>query len=367
MDRRETTVHRLSMSHPGDVAALGALIERGEVDPRTIVAVIGKTEGNGGSNDFTRGYFTQSLLNMLAACLDESPQRLAERIPCVLSGGTEGVLSPHYTVFCREPGSLRSLAGTKSLAIGTAFTAPTPPEDIGRLAHARAVRAAVLAAMADAGLDDPADVRFVQIKGPCVTTSRAQTARGNVRTANAGKSMAYTRAAGALGVALALGELAEGDVSEDDLLGNFALYSARASVSSGVEVVANEVIVLGNSTHWSGSLRIASRPMEDALDITSVYAVLDDLGIRAFPQLSVADRKRVHATLVKCEPDRRGMIHGARHTMLDDIDIDAQRHIRAAVGGMVAGVLGDTRLFVSGGAEHQGPNGGGLIAVIAAR
>ncbi len=32
---------------------------------------------------------------------------------------------------------------------------------------------------------------------------------------------------------------------------------------------------------------------------------------------------------------------------------------------MVAGVLGDGRIFVSGGAEHQGPDGGGLVAVIA--
>jgi cyanuric acid amidohydrolase len=35
------------------------------------------------------------------------------------------------------------------------------------------------------------------------------------------------------------------------------------------------------------------------------------------------------------------------------------------VGGVLAGVVGDTRLFVSGGAEHQGPDGGGPIAVIA--
>jgi len=28
-------------------------------------------------------------------------------------------------------------------------------------------------------------------------------------------------------------------------------------------------------------------------------------------------------------------------------------------------VLGNGRIFVSGGAEHQGPDGGGLIAVIA--
>jgi cyanuric acid amidohydrolase len=34
---------------------------------------------------------------------------------------------------------------------------------------------------------------------------------------------------------------------------------------------------------------------------------------------------------------------------------------------MLAGVIGRTDLFVSGGAEHQGPEGGGPVAVIAHR
>ena len=53
--------------------------------------------------------------------------------------------------------------------------------------------------------------------------------------------------------------------------------------------------------------------------------------------------------------------------MLNDGDIDQQRHIRAAVGAIVASVLADTAIFVSGGAEHQGPDGGGLLSIIAER
>ena len=37
----------------------------------------------------------------------------------------------------------------------------------------------------------------------------------------------------------------------------------------------------------------------------------------------------------------------------------------ALVGGVLAGVIGDTMLYVSGGAEHQGPPGGGPVAIIA--
>ena len=43
--------------------------------------------------------------------------------------------------------------------------------------------------------------------------------------------------------------------------------------------------------------------------------------------------------------------------MLDDSDIHSTRHARALVGGVLAGVIGDTLLYVSGGAEHQGPAG----------
>ncbi|MEM1346149.1 MAG: ring-opening amidohydrolase, partial [Pseudomonadota bacterium] len=45
-----------------------------------------------------------------------------------------------------------------------------------------------------------------------------------------------------------------------------------------------------------------------------------------------------------------------------DSDLASTRHARALVGGVLAGVIGRTDLFVSGGAEHQGPPGGGPVA-----
>ena len=163
-----------------------------------------------------------------------------------------------------------------------------------------------------------------------------------------------------------LGEIGPEDFNDGSLLSDFSIQSPRASISSGVEVESNEVIVFGNSPNWSGQLRIAHRPMADALDIGAVVDVLADLGITAAPQVTALDAARIATVLVKCEPDRRGQIRGNRHTMLDDTDINAQRHVRGAVAGLIAGVIGDGRIFVSGGAEHQGPDGGGLIAIIAA-
>ncbi len=330
------TVHRLAMRDPGDVSALAALLARREIDPQQIVAILGKTEGNGLVNDYTRGYFTQSLKLLLG--------EHAERPLYIFSGGTEGVLSPHYVVFSAKPQAIAPHPSGKALAVGCAVTRELQPDEIGTRAQADMVSQAVKQAMRSA-LMEAGDVRFVQVKGPCVTPA----------------SMAYSRAAGAFGVGVALGEIDAG-FSENDFLKDATRYSSRASVSSGVEVRVNEVMVLGNSAAWSGPLSIASRPMQDALDLDAVLGVLADLGIERTP----AGLARVRAAMVKGEPDTTGRIRGHRHTMLIDGDMNAQRHIRGALGGLVAGVLGDGRIFVSGGAEHQGPAGGGLVAAIAA-
>ncbi|MCU4118074.1 ring-opening amidohydrolase [Variovorax sp. N23] len=371
-DTRPTLrVHRLGMAHPGDLSELAALLDAGTLRAADIVAVIGKTEGNGGVNDFTRGYFTQTLMALLAERTGRPAATLLRELPCILSGGTEGVLSPHYVVFSRSgrpDASGADAAGPGALAIGTAVSAPLAAQHVGRWAHVRSVADAVRAAMRDAGIARTEDIAFVQVKCPCVTAARAQAAAATghtVLTADANRSMATARAAGAFGVAIALGELPDDPALEAAMLSDFTRFSARASVSSGVEVEANEVIVLGHSPRWQGDLRMGCAPMRDALDLGAVAQALRPLGLAAEPQLNEADAARVAAVFVKCEPDRRGRVRGARHTMLDDTDINAQRHIRGAVGGLVAGVLGDGRIFVSGGAEHQGPDGGGLVAVIA--
>lgn len=363
------SVHRFTMRDPGDVSELAAAIHAGKVNPAHIVAVLGKTEGNGLVNDFTRGYLTQSLKLLLAEQLGSSMEAIGEKVIFVFSGGTEGVLTPHYVVFCVDPTPVASVnGGKKSLAVGTAFTPVLKPEDLGRMAHVNSIADAVRAAMAQARIADASDVHFVQVKGPCVTTERAAEARARgaqLITADPNKSMAYTRVAGAFGVAAALGELPPEKIREDAFFSRLDWFSERASVSSGVEVLVNEVMVLGNSAAWASDYVIAHRPMVDALDVNAIYTALGDLGISALGDNTAPALGRIACAMVKCEPDASGYVRGQRHTMWQDGDINAQRHIRGAVGGLVAGVIADTRIFVSGGAEHQGPPGGGMIALVA--
>jgi cyanuric acid amidohydrolase len=75
---------------------------------------------------------------------------------------------------------------------------------------------------------------------------------------------------------------------------------------------------------------------------------------------------RIVNVFAKAEASPDGHVRGFRHTMLDDTDISSTRHARAAVGGLIAGLSGCGAIYVSGGAEHQGPPGGGPVAVIAA-
>jgi cyanuric acid amidohydrolase len=159
-------VHRFSLTDPSDVSGLRRALDLGTIDPTTIVAVIGKTHGNGLVNDYTRGYLTLSLSLLIGEALSESAEDIRARIPFVFSGGVEGVLSAHYTVFTAIPED-EPAEGT-SLAIGVAFTAPMRASDVGRQAQIDAVAEAVSRARQQAGIA-ASDVHFVQVKGPAFT------------------------------------------------------------------------------------------------------------------------------------------------------------------------------------------------------
>jgi cyanuric acid amidohydrolase len=345
MPSLRASVHRVAADGPDDVSGVETLFAGG-LPAKNVVAVLGKTEGNGCVNDFTRGYATRSFETMFA-------RHGVEGVSLVMSGGTEGALSPHWTIFAREA---VDAPGTGSLAIGTARTPAMPAHHLGRREQVLLVADGVKAAMLDAGIADPADVHFVQVKCPLLTLARiaeAEASGQTVATRDTLKSMGLSRGASALGVAVALGEVDAGEIADMDICSRYDLFSRCASTSAGVELTDHEIVVLGMSDKWSGSLSIDHAVMQDAIDAGSVRAARDRL-----------PAGRLAAVLAKAEPDPSGRVAGKRHTMLDDSDISGTRHARAFVGGVLAGVFGITDLYVSGGAEHQGPPGGGPVAII---
>src|SRR5262249_36121398 len=148
----------------------------------------------------------------------------AARICLVMSGGTEGAMAPHWLVFERAAGE-----GTKgpSLAIGRAHTSALPFDHLGRLPQVDQVAAGVRAAMGDADIDDAADLHFVQVKCPLLVTRRLAEADSHgaaVATRDTLKSMGLSRAASALGVAIALGEIDRAALSDTDIGANWSLW-----------------------------------------------------------------------------------------------------------------------------------------------
>jgi cyanuric acid amidohydrolase len=360
-------VFRIATSGPGDVSGLMSLIGSGEIDPTSILAILGKTEGNGGVNDFTREYAVSALCAALAGHVGLPPHDVEQRIALVMSGGTEGVLSPHITVFTRQGVVDRRPEGIsgKRLSIGIAHTRDFLPEELGRSPQIQETAKAVAAAMADAAIPDPQDVHFVQIKCPLLTSDRveAASARGcKTVTNSAYGSMAYSRGASALGVAVALGEI-EDEASDEHVLQRFDLFSSVASASAGIELMHNVVIVLGNSASSASPFEIGHAVMRDAIDSAAVIDALARVGLRIHAERT-ASRQLVNI-FAKAEASPNGSVRGFRHTMLEDTDISATRHARAAVGGLISGLSGTSVIYVSGGAEHQGPAGGGPVAVIA--
>src|SRR5262249_56144307 len=138
------------------------------------------------------------------------------------------------------------------------------------------------------------------------------------------------------------------------------LVCGVGSTSAGVELKDNEIVVLGNADGSASDLVIAHDVMDDAIDQAAVRRALHATGADATPE-------RVVGVYAKAEASPSGRIRGRRHTMIDDSDINHTRHARAVVSAVIASVVRDPIIYVSVGADHQGPSGGGPVAVIARR
>lgn len=365
-------VFKVPMAGPDDLGGLAQLIKEKKVDPADIVAIIAKTEGNGNVNDFTRGFTTFALQSFFAEHLRCSRDVVSKKISIVCSGGCEGVMSPHATIFAKKSNDgsgLQKRREEKRLAIGIRNTRDLLPEEIGTSIHAKEVATAVRKAMADALIDDPHDVHFVQIKCPLLTSERMNDAesRGKkVVTKDTLKSMAFSRGASALGIAMALNEVDEKKVTDSVICNDWSLFSNIASTSAGVELMNNEIVVMGNSLKSSSNYMIGHSVMHDLIDSEAVWSALENAGIKreGNTQLSKKESERVVNVFAKAGAHPSGLVRGRRTTMLTDSDISSTRHARAVVNGVIASIVGDPMVYVSGGTEHQGPLGGGPIAAI---
>ena len=355
-------VAKVELKTVQDASGLEQRIAEGAFTADQVIAVIGKTEGNGGVNDFTRILADQAFRRVLLKLGKRSEAEVAN-IPMVWSGGCDGVITPHATVFAKTPTTGRSSASR--LTIGTAMSAELLPEDIGRPAMVEKVAEGVRAAMRDAGIDDPNDVHYVQTKTPLLTIDSVLDAesRGKHVACEVHDSMGVSNGTTALGIAVALGEIKM--PKAEQICKDLDLYSSVASCSSGVELTQAQIVLLGNKPGAGGRYRIGHAVMRDALDIDGIYEAIQNAGLNLPERPRAGDlHGRVVNCFMKCEADRRGTLRGRRQIMLDDSDVHHHRHSKAAVGGVAAAAIGDPAVFVSVDAMHQGPQGGGPVIAI---
>ncbi|WP_262852201.1 ring-opening amidohydrolase [Mumia quercus] len=358
-------VRKVPIHSVADASELEKLIADGVLEADRVIAIIGKTEGNGGVNDYTRIIADRAFREVLVAQGTRSAEDV-KQVPIVWSGGTDGVISPHATIFATLPDDAVEVTDEPRLSVGFAMSDVLLPEDIGRTAMIEKVADAVKVAMERAGITDPADVHYVQTKTPLLTidTIRDAKSRGKtVWTEDTLASMDLSNGTTALGIAVALGEIEM--PTDDDVLHDRSLYSSVASCSSGVELDRAQVVVVGNVRGIGGRYRIGHAVMEDALDADGIWDAIRSAGLELPERPRTSDlADRLVNVFLKCEASQDGMVRGRRNAMLDDSDVHWHRQIKAAVGGVTAAVTGDPAVFVSVSAAHQGPDGGGPVAAI---
>jgi ring-opening amidohydrolase-like protein len=358
-------VHKVALESVSDASGLSELLDKGLIEADRVIAVIGKTEGNGGVNDYTRIIADRAFRDVLVA-RGTRPMEEIKQIPIVWSGGTDGVISPHATIFATVPADSVPHTDEPRLSVGYAMSEQIFPEDIGRLPMIEKVAAGVTIAMERAGITDPADVHYVQTKTPLLTLDTINDAKSrghDVWTEDTLKSMDVSNSTTALGVAVALGEIQM--PKADQIHKDLSLFSAVASCSSGVELDQAQIVVLGNVRGVGGHYQIGHSVMRDALDADGVWESIRNAGLELPERPHSSDLKgRVVNIFCKCEANPTGRVRDRRNIMLDDSDVHWHRQIKSCVGGVVASVTGDPAVFVSVAAVHQGPSGGGPVIAI---
>ncbi|MEK4248882.1 ring-opening amidohydrolase [Paenibacillus sp. FSL W7-1287] len=338
-------VIKLMMDHPGDVSELAALLKAEKIKAQHIKGIIAQTEGDG----YARGYATLAFQLLLSEYLGWTHEEVFDRIPMMMIGKTGGLMSPHYTVFLRDDDSQEYASNDeKRFVFGVATSRVLLPEEIGTAVQVDVAAEAVLEAIKDAGITSLEDVHCVEIKCPW------------------GVGGTMSKAASALGSAVALGEVERELVTDSAINGDHSLYSVRTSVSAGGEQKAIRVIVMGNKAGADSSLVVGSGMMIDSFDLHGLYDLLEGMGMKVDPLLSEEDQQRIVQVFVNAGADALPHIRDQRHTMHSDaLSMHAGILAKAVANAVVGSVVNDASILCSAGSEHQGPKGANLLALIA--
>ncbi len=371
MSGKSVEMQLFEMRSAVDTNGLDSAIADRDVDPASVIAVLGKTCGTGLADDPERQAVEESILRSLCSGSLESPEAVRRRVRFILSSGAVGPIVPHIAVISRSSRESTALA-SKRLTVGVAESEPLLPSEIGKMAHMDKVSRAVKTALHRSGVQTVDDVHCVLVRTPAsigddsaeVTAFEERTSGGSfAAVGNNVEAMSYAVDAAALGVAAGLGEIDYGAVREAAIRSDWSLYSSVAWVTAGGKRPCAEIVLLGNSESSSSQLTIGHGITRDALDQEGMKHALRSAGLRFSCCPSEEDRKRVVLTIGKLSVPEGGLLRGLHTTM--DADEDGTRIVKACGGTLLGSVIGTGCVLMSGGLNtHQGPPGMSPIAAV---
>jgi barbiturase len=352
------------LEHSRDVSGLARLVAEGRLVPDEVVAVTGKTEGCA-PGETSRLDAYHAICGFLRDH-GTRPQRELEQLPMVFTSGGVGILSPHVVIYTRYPAP-PAADNTPRLAIGTARSKVFRPEWTGTSRVIEVTADAVRDAAADAAIK-PSDAEYVVGKAYHYSQEELEAARA------AGHAIPlfddhelFRKTSGSAG--LGIGAAVEGlEVPNGKEVGvRMDLWSGRASASANAwESVGDgphtQVILLGNRAGSGGRLRVGHAVINDLLDVEALPRALRRAGMDiGTGPLTPEQRTRVIAVYVKIGGPPASRLRGRRQVVENP---HYGTEVKAAIAGMFSAWLQDNLLYISGSATHQGPPGGGTLAVV---
>ncbi|MDQ4213580.1 ring-opening amidohydrolase [Microbacterium sp. ASV81] len=350
------------IDHRQDVRGLTALIDEGRLRPDEVIAITGKIDGTGSGPE--RVEADAAMRGVLAEHGTRSTAEI-ERIPMVFTAGGLGILTPQVVVYSRRPAEPAE-DGIPRLAVGTARSAVMQPAWTGTARVIEENVAAIRSALASAPMT-AAEAEYVVGKTYYVPNDELK-ATGDPALQNFEEMHLFRLASGSGGLSAAVALDGADLPADEDIARRLELWSGKASFSSnpweavGGEGPHTQVIAMGNHAGAGGTLRVGHAVIEDLLDVQALGRALRRAGLEVGDgPLTPEQRKRVIAVYVKVGPAPEPLLRG--HRQLSHVP-GYGAELKSAVAGMFAGMLQDNLIYISGSATHQGPAGGGTIAVV---
>ncbi len=332
-------VIQFDMQAPDDLSVLRTALDARRSARIRRLALLMRVAGEytDGSREKARG-----AVEGLLAALD-----LTDRSEFITVIGAEGASTPSGYAFLDVEGDEGGSA--RRLAVGLARVACPEESSIGSAAFAFEVKAAVEAALCDGGMSAD-DVETVIVNVPQPTT-------GDI-----GPRARKGRAAAALGAGLAIGEVRASAVTDEAIVTDGELYSKRVQTFTGPAIRNIEVIAIGNRAGAGGNLFACNVITRDLLDARSLKRMLIGAGLRLDADGEL-DTGRLVATIAKLGVHPSGHVAGAPTTIFGSAT-PPEKHVRAALSGVLGATLHTTRVFSTFDPVQQAPLGGGTICCI---